>query len=66
MAAIITLQQGNDRGVSLLNAAYVTLIPKKKEADMAKDFRPISLVHSFAKLITKIVRTLLGFVALPM
>jgi hypothetical protein len=34
---------------------HVSLIPKKKEADMAKDFRPLSLVHSFAKLITKIL-----------
>jgi hypothetical protein len=33
---------------------YLTLIPKK-EALTAKDFRPISLVHSFAKLVTKIM-----------
>jgi hypothetical protein len=32
------------------------LIPKKVDAKLAKDFRPISLVHSFAKLvITKIL-----------
>jgi len=55
MAAIITLQQGNARGLGLLNAAYITLIPKKDDAMLAKDFRPISLVHSFAKLITKIL-----------
>lgn len=55
MAAIITLHQGNARGLGLLNAAYITLIPKKDDAVLAKDFRPISLVHSFAKLITKIL-----------
>jgi hypothetical protein len=31
------------------------LIPKTEEAIHAKDFRPISLIHSFAKLITKIL-----------
>jgi len=41
MAAIITLQQGNARGLGLLNAAYITLIPKKADAVLAKDFRPI-------------------------
>jgi len=55
MAAIITLQQGNARGLGPLNAAYITLIPKKEDAMLAKDFRPISLVHSFAKLVTKIL-----------
>jgi hypothetical protein len=55
MAAIITLQQGNARGLGLLNAAYITLIPKKVDAVLAKDFRPISLVHNFAKLVTKIL-----------
>jgi hypothetical protein len=55
MAAVITLQQGEARKLGLLNSAYITLIPKKAEAWEAKDFRPISLVHSFAKLVTKIL-----------
>jgi hypothetical protein len=38
-----------------LNTAYITMIPKKEGVDMVNDFRPISLVHSFAKLITKIL-----------
>jgi hypothetical protein len=29
--------------------------PKKEEAAQPKNFRPISLVHSFAKLVTKIM-----------
>jgi hypothetical protein len=41
--------------LELLNSAYLTLIPKKVEALEAKDFRPISLVHSFAKLVTKMM-----------
>jgi len=56
MAAIITLQHGDDRKLWLLNSAYLTLIAKE-EALTAKDFRSISLVHSFAKLVTKIMAT---------
>lgn len=60
MAAIITLQQGDARKLWLLNSAYLTLIPKKTEALSLTDFRPISLVHSFAKLITKVMANLLA------
>jgi hypothetical protein len=38
-----------------LNSAYITLIPKVVGADQVKDFKPISLVHTFAKLITKLL-----------
>jgi len=38
-----------------LNSTYITLIPKKTNAVQVKDYRPISLVHSFAKLVTKIL-----------
>jgi len=55
MAAIITVQQGQARRLGLLNAAYITQIPKKNDAVAAKDFCPISLVHSFGKLLTKIL-----------
>jgi hypothetical protein len=43
------------RNLWMLNSAYITLIPKRLDAEQIKDFRPISLVHSFAKLITKIL-----------
>jgi len=39
---------------------FITLIPKKDGADQVKDFRPISIVHSFAKLIIKILATRLA------
>jgi hypothetical protein len=42
-------------GLTPLNTAYITLLPKKVEAEESKDFRPINLVHSFAKLLTKIL-----------
>jgi hypothetical protein len=55
LAAIIALHQGNSRGLWMLNSAYLTLIPKKTDATTAADFRPISLIHSFAKLVTKVM-----------
>jgi hypothetical protein len=36
------------------------MVPKVEGADQVKDFRPISLVHSFAKLDTKILANRLG------
>jgi hypothetical protein len=38
-----------------LNSAFITLVPKKEGAHLVKDFRPISLVHSFAKNFTKLL-----------
>lgn len=39
----------------LLNQALITLVLKKPGAQEAKDFHPISLLHSFAKLFSKIL-----------
>ena len=39
--------------LQLINSASIILIPKKDGADAVGDFRPISLIHSFAKVITK-------------
>ena len=36
-----------------LNASFLTLIPKKNNAIDVKDFRPISLVGSVYKLLSK-------------
>jgi hypothetical protein len=55
MSAISRLLQGDVTRLYLLNSAYITLLPKKTEAIEVKDFRPISLVHSFAKIVTKIM-----------
>jgi hypothetical protein len=38
-----------------LNGALLTLLPKKEVAESPGDFRPISLIHSFAKLISKVL-----------
>jgi hypothetical protein len=52
MAAVSAVWRRNFR---LLNTAFITLIPKKDDAIQAGDFRPISLIHSFAKLIMEIL-----------
>ncbi|KAF8733041.1 hypothetical protein HU200_015400 [Digitaria exilis] len=38
-----------------LNGAFVTLLPKKPDARTPSDYRPISLIHSFAKLVAKVL-----------
>lgn len=37
------------------NRAIIVLLPKKQEANSIKEFRPISLIHSIAKLLSKIL-----------
>lgn len=53
MAAISAIWSRKFMGFGALNTAYITLLPKKVDAEQPKDFRPISLVHSCAKLVTK-------------
>lgn len=55
MAAVLKLYVGDGRGFGRLNRAVITLIPKKVGAEEVGDYRPISLVHSFAKLFTKLL-----------
>ncbi|KAM0876089.1 hypothetical protein ACQ4PT_036414 [Festuca glaucescens] len=43
-----------------LNNAYITLLPKRDGAVNMSDHRPISLVHSFAKLLAKILASRLA------
>jgi hypothetical protein len=38
-----------------MNNTFITLIPKTVGADCVKDFQPISLVRSIAKLVTKLL-----------
>jgi hypothetical protein len=39
----------------LLNSANVALLPKKEGAETITDYRPISLMHSIAKIVGKIL-----------
>ena len=43
------------RSFYLVNQAYMVLLPKKKDASSIGDYRPISLIHSIAKLLTKVL-----------
>jgi hypothetical protein len=55
MATMSTVWSRKFRGIEVLNTTYITLLPKKVDAEQPRDFRPISLVHSFAKLTTKLL-----------
>jgi hypothetical protein len=41
--------------MGLLNSVYINLQPKVENASHIKDFRPISLVHSFANIVIKLL-----------
>jgi hypothetical protein len=45
----------NQQGLHFLNQAFVVLIPKKENPQRVTNFRPISLTHNFAKIITKVL-----------
>ncbi|XP_062198268.1 uncharacterized protein LOC133900987 [Phragmites australis] len=51
--AICAFAMGDRRGLDHLNTAFITLIPKKEGAMSLSDYRPISLIHSIDKIITK-------------
>jgi hypothetical protein len=55
MVAVDSLFNLRNNDLNLLNKANVILIPKKKGAESIGDFRLISLIHGFAKLITKVL-----------
>jgi hypothetical protein len=55
MDALREVWFGRDQGFDGLNEALITLLPKKEGAVNLQDFWPISLVHSFARLFTKVL-----------
>jgi hypothetical protein len=55
MAVVSRLMQGDVSRPFLLNSAYVTLLPKMADAVEVKDFRSFSLVHSFTKIVMKVL-----------
>ena len=57
MAAFNALWSLDGRSFYLVNQAYMILLKKKSIAQEVSDYRPISLVHSFAKLAAKVLAT---------
>jgi hypothetical protein len=55
MRAFHALWSIDGRSLYLVNQAYMIILKKKKDAATISDYRPISLVHSFAKLFTKVL-----------
>jgi hypothetical protein len=55
IAGVLKIYVGDSRGFARLNRAYITLIPKRQNASEVGDFRPISLVHSFSNIFSKIM-----------
>jgi hypothetical protein len=55
MRAFHALWSVDGRSFYLVNQAYMVLLKKKADAALVSDYRPISLVHSFAKLFTKVL-----------
>jgi len=55
MAAVSAVWSRKLCNFGVLNYVFITLLPKKDDATNIRDYRPISLVHSFAKLITKLL-----------
>ena len=54
MRALLAVQRGHVFKFKLLNTAFTTLLSKKVDAVHVKDYRPISLIHSFVKLVAKL------------
>src|SRR4051812_44183769 len=59
MAAILKLDVGDGRGFGKLSKSLITLIPERADVLDFGDFRPISLVHSFGKLFSKLLGNIL-------
>jgi exonuclease III len=60
MLAFHKLHTVNGRGFQGLNQALITLLPKRCDAASLGDYRPISLIHIFAKLVAKVLASRLA------
>jgi hypothetical protein len=60
LAAIEYFFSMNQQDLHFLNQTYIVLIPKKAWPQRVADYRHISMIHSFAKMISKILANRLG------
>jgi len=55
LLALNSLYTMNAQGLQLLSTANIVLLPKKGDATEITDYRPISLIHSVTKIVTKLL-----------
>lgn len=55
IAALNAFFFGDSRYFHKLNNAFVVLLPKKQGASSPNEFRPITMIHSFGKLASKLM-----------
>jgi hypothetical protein len=60
LLAFQQIADGNFTGLHHLNVSHMVLLPKCADASSMKNFRPISLMHSFAKLFMKVLASRLA------
>ena len=60
MAVINNFSSLHVNNLQWLNSANIVLLPKKDGAEEVTDFRPISLIHAIAKLISKMMASRLA------
>ncbi|WVZ62402.1 hypothetical protein U9M48_012158 [Paspalum notatum var. saurae] len=60
MQALVAFHEGSGGGFHALNNGLIVLLPKKSDASQPSDFRPIAMIHSFGKLVSKILATCLA------
>jgi hypothetical protein len=60
VAAVLQLSQLRGDTFNLFNTANIVLLSKKEQVERVGDYKPISLMHSVAKIFSKILANRLG------
>lgn len=55
MAVFNQIHNMNGQDFKLLNSGNIILIPKKLDTERVEDYRPIGLIHSIAKIFSKLL-----------
>jgi hypothetical protein len=54
-APVLKVFNNTEQQLSSLNNSYITLISKKSDAKLSKDFRPINVINGVQKILSKIL-----------